>query len=65
MPRTSKLPKDIARRTELAKHKEKIRRQKEEIVKLQMSIKARDRVITGLNAANAYLTKTAKAETIE
>jgi hypothetical protein len=51
-------PPDQVRGIELANSKTKIRNQKEEIDKLTRSNKLKDDLITRLNMANKYLSKT-------
>ena len=47
---------------ELAKHKSKIRNQKEEIDKLKSALRAQSVVIANLKKSNDYLLKTAAPE---
>jgi hypothetical protein len=68
MPRTSRVPEKSSRRPpdqvrglELAKHKLKIRNQKEEIDKLTRSIKAKSELVARLEGMVKYLTRTAES----
>jgi hypothetical protein len=60
--KTPRRPPDQVRGLELAKHKLKIRTQKEEIDKLTRSIKTQNVLIARLEGMVKYLTRTAKSE---
>jgi hypothetical protein len=69
MPRASRVrekpsrrPPDQVRGLELAKHKLKIRNQKEEIDKLKRALRTQGVELTNLKRANDYLLKTAEPE---
>jgi hypothetical protein len=47
---------------ELAKHKQKIRNQKEEIDKLKRALRAQNGLVSRLQNANNYLSRTAESE---
>jgi hypothetical protein len=64
MPRTSTVPNDLSRRgkygLELAKHKLKIRIQKEEIEKLKRALRSQSVVVANLKKSNDYLLEAAE-----